>query len=226
MIVAIDGPAASGKSTSAKLLAKELGFLYLDTGAMYRCVSWAVIKDEIDLSNDRQLLNFLKKFKIDLKNTGNRSSFYVNNEDVTDLIRKSNISQRVSEVSAIPDIRDFMVDIQRNFAKSENCVMEGRDIGTVVFPKAEVKFFIVASDEVRAKRRKLELESLGEKKSLSELIDEIRRRDDFDSNRGHSPLKKAFDAIEIDTTDLSIDEQVKLMLGIVKQKIIGNKTVD
>ncbi len=223
MIVAIDGPAASGKSTSAKLLAKELGFLYLDTGAMYRCVSWAVIKDEIDLSNDRQLLNFLKIFKIDLKNTGNRSSFYVNNKDVTDLIRKSNISQRVSEVSAIPDIRDFMVDIQRNYAKSENCVMEGRDIGTVVFPKAEVKFFIIASDEVRAKRRKLELESLGEKKSLSELIDEIRRRDDFDSNRGHSPLKKAFDAIEIDTTDLSIDEQVKLMLGIVKQKIIGNK---
>ena len=223
MIVAIDGPAASGKSTSAKLLAKELGFLYLDTGAMYRCVSWAVIKDEIDLSNDRQLLNFLKIFKIDLKNTGNRLSFYVNNKDVTDLIRKSNISQRVSEVSAIPDIRDFMVDIQRNYAKSENCVMEGRDIGTVVFPKAEVKFFIIASDEVRAKRRKLELESLGEKKSLSELIDEIRRRDDFDSNRGHSPLKKAFDAIEIDTTDLSIDEQVKLMLGIVKQKIIGNK---
>ena len=223
MIVAIDGPAASGKSTSAKLLAKELGFLYLDTGAMYRCVSWAVIKDEIDLSNDRQLLNFLKIFKIDLKNTGNRSSFYVNNKDVTDLIRKSNISQKVSEVSAIPDIRDFMVDIQRNYAKSENCVMEGRDIGTVVFPKAEVKFFIIASDEVRAKRRKLELESLGEKKSLSELIDEIRRRDDFDSNRGHSPLKKAFDAIEIDTTDLSIDEQVRLMLGIVKQKIIGNK---
>ena len=223
MIVAIDGPAASGKSTSAKLLAKELGFLYLDTGAMYRCVSWAVIKDEIDLSNDKQLLNFLKKFKIDLKNTGNRSSFYVNNKDVTDLIRKSNISQRVSEVSAIPDIRDFMVDIQRNYAKSENCVMEGRDIGTVVFPKAEFKFFIIASDEVRAKRRKLELESLGEKKSLSELIDEIRRRDDFDSNRGHSPLKKAFDAIEIDTTDLSIDEQVRLMLGIVKQKIIGNK---
>ena len=223
MIVAIDGPAASGKSTSAKLLAKELGFLYLDTGAMYRCVSWAIIKDEIDLSNDRQLLNFLKIFKIDLKNTGNRSSFYVNNKDVTDLIRKSNISQKVSEVSAIPDIRDFMVDIQRNYAKSENCVMEGRDIGTVVFPKAEVKFFIIASDEVRAKRRKLELESLGEKKSLSELIDEIRRRDDFDSNRGHSPLKKAFDAIEIDTTDLSIDEQVKLMLGIVKQKIIGNK---
>ena len=223
MIVAIDGPAASGKSTSAKLLAKELGYLYLDTGAMYRCVSWAVIKDEIDLSNDKQLLNFLKKFKIDLKNTGNRSSFYVNNKDVTDLIRKSNISQRVSEVSAIPDIRDFMVNIQRNYAKSENCVMEGRDIGTVVFPKAEVKFFIIASDEVRAKRRKLELESLGEKKSLSELIDEIRRRDDFDSNRGHSPLKKAFDAIEIDTTDLSIDEQVKLMLGIVKQKIIGNK---
>ena len=223
MIVAIDGPAASGKSTSAKLLAKELGFLYLDTGAMYRCVSWAVIKDEIDLSNDRQLLNFLKIFKIDLKNTGNRSSFYVNNKDVTDLIRKSNISQRVSEVSAIPDIRDFMVDIQRSYAKSENCVMEGRDIGTVVFPKAEVKFFIIASDEVRAKRRKLELESLGEKKSLSELIDEIRRRDDFDSNRGYSPLKKAFDAIEIDTTDLSIDEQVKLMLGIVKQKIIGNK---
>ena len=218
MIVAIDGPAASGKSTSAKLLAKNLNFLYLDTGAMYRCVSWAVMEQDIDISNDGQLSNFLENFKIDLKNNNERTMFYVGNKDVTNLIRKTDVSQRVSEVSAIPMIRNFMVNLQREYAGKRNCVMEGRDIGTVVFPAAEIKFFIIASDEVRAKRRKLELESLGEKRSISNLIDDIRKRDDYDSNRGHSPLKKASDAIEVDTTYLSINEQVDFMIRKIKQK--------
>ena len=134
------------------------------------------------------------------------------------LVRKTDVSQRVSEVSAIPMIRNFMVNLQREYAGKRNCAMEGRDIGTVVFPAAEVKFFIIASDEVRAKRRKLELESLGEKRSISNLIDDIRKRDDYDSNRGHSPLKKASDAIEVDTTYLSINEQVDFMIRKIKQK--------
>ena len=218
MIIAIDGPAASGKSTSAKLLAKELGYLYLDTGAMYRCIAFSILEQKIDISNQDSLTRFLRNFKIDLKNMDNSLAFFVNGKNVTNEIRKSNVSQKVSEVSAIPIIREYMVRIQRSFTKDNSCVMEGRDIGTVVFPDAEFKFFFVASDEVRAKRRLLELESLGEKKSLTDLIDEIIKRDKFDSERGHSPLKKAFNAIEVDTTNMTINEQVNFMYSKIKLK--------
>ena len=222
MIIAIDGPAASGKSTSAKLLAKELGYLYLDTGAMYRCIAFSILENKIDISNQDSLTKFLKIFEIDLKKTSNNLSFFVNGKNVTNKIRKSDVSQKVSEVSAIPIIREYMVRIQRSFTKNNSCVMEGRDIGTVVFPNAEFKFFFIASDEVRAKRRQLELESLGEKKSLVNLMHEIKKRDKFDSERGHSPLRKAFNAIEVDTTNMTIDEQVNFMLSKIKLKIGKN----
>ena len=222
MIIAIDGPAASGKSTSAKLLAKELGYLYLDTGAMYRCIAFSILENKIDISNQDSLKKFLKNFEIDLKKTNNNLSFFVNGKNVTNKIRKSDVSQKVSEVSAIPIIREYMVRIQRSFTKNNSCVMEGRDIGTVVFPNAEFKFFFIASDDVRAKRRQLELESLGEKKSLVNLMHEIKKRDKFDSERGHSPLRKAFNAIEVDTTNMTIDEQVNFMLSKIKLKIGKN----
>ena len=222
MIIAIDGPAASGKSTSAKLLAKELGYLYLDTGAMYRCIAFSILENKIDISNQDSLTKFLKIFEIDLKKINNNLSFFVNGKNVTNKIRKSDVSQKVSEVSAIPIIREYMVRIQRSFTKNNSCVMEGRDIATVVFPNAEFKFFFIASDEVRAKRRQLELESLGEKKSLVNLMHEIKKRDKFDSERGHSPLKKAFNAIEVDTTNMTIDEQVNFMLRKIKLKIGKN----
>ena len=222
MIIAIDGPAASGKSTSAKLLAKELGYLYLDTGAMYRCIAFSILENKIDISNQDSLTKFLKIFEIDLKKTSNNLSFFVNGKNVTNKIRKSDVSQKVSEVSAIPIIREYMVRIQRSFTKNNSCVMEGRDIGTVVFPNAEFKFFFIASNEVRAKRRQLELESLGEKKSLVNLMHEIKKRDKFDSERGHSPLRKAFNAIEVDTTNMTIDEQVNFMLSKIKLKIGKN----
>ena len=222
MIIAIDGPAASGKSTSAKLLAKELGYLYLDTGAMYRCIAFSILENKIDISNQNSITKFLKNFEIDLKKTNNNLSFFVNGKNVTNKIRKSDVSQKVSEVSAIPIIREYMVRIQRSFTKNNSCVMEGRDIGTVVFPNAEFKFFFIASNEVRAKRRQLELESLGEKKSLVNLMHEIKKRDKFDSERGHSPLRKAFNAIEVDTTNMTIDEQVNFMLSKIKLKIGKN----
>tara|TARA_B100001250_G_scaffold135829_1_gene116203 strand:- start:335 stop:1009 length:675 start_codon:yes stop_codon:yes gene_type:complete len=222
MIIAIDGPAASGKSTSAKLLAKELGYLYLDTGAMYRCIAFSILENKIDISNQDSLTKFLKNFEIDLKKTNNNLSFFVNGKNVTNKIRKSDVSQKVSEVSAIPIIREYMVRIQRSFTKNNSCVMEGRDIGTVVFPNAEFKFFFIASNEVRAKRRQLELESLGEKKSLVNLMHEIKKRDKFDSERGHSPLRKAFNAIEVDTTNMTIDEQVNFMISKIKLKIGKN----
>jgi len=216
MIIAIDGPAASGKSVSAKLLAKELNFLYLDTGAMYRCVAFSIMEEQIDLSNKNSLRKFLNYFEIDLKYDDGSLTFFANGRNVTNKIRNSNVSQKVSEISAIPVIREYMVGIQRNFTKDNSCVMEGRDIGTVVFPDAEIKFFIVASDEVRAKRRQIDLESLGEKRSLNDVMDEIKKRDKHDSERGHSPLRKAFNAIEVDTTNMSINEQVSFMINKVK----------
>jgi len=216
MIIAIDGPAASGKSVSAKLLAKELNFIYLDTGAMYRCVAFSIMEEQIDISNKNSLRKFLNYFEIDLKYDDGSLTFFANGRNVTNKIRNSNVSQKVSEISAIPVIREYMVGIQRNFTKDNSCVMEGRDIGTVVFPDAEIKFFIVASDEVRAKRRQIDLESLGEKRSLNDVMDEIKKRDKHDSERGHSPLRKAFNAIEVDTTNMSINEQVSFMINKVK----------
>ena len=216
MIIAIDGPAASGKSISAKLLAKELNFLYLDTGAMYRCVAFSIMEEQIDISNKNSLRKFLKEFEIDLKYDDGSLTFFANGRNVTNKIRNSNVSQKVSEISAIPVIREYMVDIQRNFTKDNSCVMEGRDIGTVVFPDAEIKFFVVASDEARAKRRQIDLESLGERRSLNDVMDEIKKRDKHDSERGHSPLRKAFNAIEVDTTNMSINEQVSFMINKVK----------
>ncbi len=221
MIIAIDGPAASGKSVSAKLLAKELNFIYLDTGAMYRCVAFSIMEEQIDISNKNSLRKFLNYFEIDLKYDDGSLTFFANGRNVTNKIRNSNVSQKVSEISAIPVIREYMVGIQRNFTKDNSCVMEGRDIGTVVFPDAEIKFFIVASDEVRAKRRQIDLESLGEKRSLNDVMDEIKKRDKHDSERGHSPLRKAFNAIEVDTTNMSINEQVSFMIN--KVKLITNR---
>ena len=157
MIIAIDGPAASGKSTSAKLLAKELGYLYLDTGAMYRCIAFSILENKIDISNQDSLTKFLKNFEIDLKKTNNNLSFFVNGKNVTNKIRKSDVSQKVSEVSAIPIIREYMVRIQRSFTKNNSCVMEGRDIGTVVFLMQNLNFFLLAAMKLGQKGDSLSL---------------------------------------------------------------------
>ena len=216
MIIAIDGPAASGKSTSARLLADELNFLYLDTGAMYRCIALSVTENKVDIYNKLSLENFIGDFKLELHTVDGISDFLINGASVSEKIRTNAVSKKVSEISAIPMIRKYMVKMQREFAKNNNCVVEGRDIGTVVFPQAEIKFFITASVEVRAKRRQLELQNIGDKIALKDLQDDIRARDRYDSERAHSPLKKAFDAIEIDTTEITIDEQVRYMIKNVK----------
>ncbi|MFL3051891.1 MAG: (d)CMP kinase [Candidatus Neomarinimicrobiota bacterium] len=216
MIIAIDGPAASGKSTSARLLADELDFLYLDTGAMYRCIALSVTENKVDIYNQLSLESFIGDFNLELHTVDGISDFLINGASVSEKIRTNAVSKKVSEISAIPMIRKYMVKMQREFAKNNNCVVEGRDIGTVVFPQAEIKFFITASVEVRAKRRQLELQNIGDKIALKDLQDDIRARDRYDSERAHSPLKKAFDAIEIDTTEITIDEQVRYMIKNVK----------
>ena len=216
MIIAIDGPAASGKSTSARLLADELNFLYLDTGAMYRCIALSVTEEKVDIYNKLSLESFIVNFNLELNTVDGISNFLINGDSVSEKIRTNAVSKKVSEISAIPQIRKYMVKMQREFAKNNNCVVEGRDIGTVVFPQAEIKFFITASVEVRAKRRRLELQNIGDRIALKDLQDDIRARDKYDSERAHSPLKKAFDAIEIDTTKMTIDEQVRYMIKNVK----------
>ena len=221
MIIAIDGPAAAGKSTSAKLLAERLNFLYLDTGAMYRCIALSVIEHKIDIYDESSQKDFISTFNLELKVVDGAPDFLVNGNSVTKKIRTTAISKKVSEISAIPAIREYMVTLQRSFAKNNNCVVEGRDIGTVVFPEAEIKFFIIASVEVRAKRRKLELQNIGETISLKELRRDIKARDKHDSERSHSPLKKAINAIQIDTTEMNIEEQVNCMIKNVNLKKIG-----
>jgi len=216
MIVAIDGPAATGKSTSAKLVAQKLGFTYMDTGAMYRCVTLSVLKNHIALADEDALQLLIQEMDIHFDKTDDKLVVRLDKEDVSTLIRKPEVTSHVSAVSALPQVRNHMVAIQRKSAKNQDCVIEGRDIGTIVFPKADVKFFLVADDFVRAKRRQLDLKAIGEEKTIDELVEEIRRRDRFDSERSHSPLKKADDAIEVDTSELTIDEQVDFMVNKVR----------
>lgn len=216
MIVAIDGPAATGKSTSAKLVAQKLGFTYMDTGAMYRCVTLSVLRNHIALADQEALQLLIQEMDIHFDKTDDKLVVCLNKEDVSTLIRKPEVTSHVSAVSALPQVRNHMVAIQRKSAKNQDCVIEGRDIGTIVFPKADVKFFLVADDIVRAKRRQLDLKAIGEEKTIDELVEEIRRRDRFDSERSHSPLKKADDAIEVDTSELTIDEQVDFMVNKVR----------
>jgi cytidylate kinase len=216
MIVAIDGPAATGKSTSAKLVAQKLGFTYMDTGAMYRCVTLSVLRNHIALADEEALQLLIQEMDIHFDKTDDKLVVCLNKEDVSTLIRKPEVTSHVSAVSALPQVRNHMVAIQRKSAKNQDCVIEGRDIGTIVFPKADVKFFLVADDIVRAKRRQLDLKAIGEEKTIDELVEEICRRDRFDSERSHSPLKKADDAIEVDTSELTIDEQVDFMVNKVR----------
>ena len=216
MIVAIDGPAATGKSTSAKKVSRELGFTHLDTGAMYRCVTLSVLRNQITLDNENALSQLLNELDIRLEKLDDELVVYLNGEDVSDEIRKAEVTSYVSTVSAISQVRNALVRIQRNIAKNQDCVVEGRDIGTIVFPDAEFKFFLVADDFVRARRRQLDLIAIGEEKSIAVLVEEIRQRDFLDSERSNSPLRKADDAIEIDTSKMTFDEQVAFMVNKVK----------
>ena len=216
MIIAIDGPAATGKSTTAKALAKRLGFTYLDTGAMYRAITLLILQKKVQISENFALISLLKKFDLKFQQHEKQILVILNGEDVSNEIRRLDVTKYVSEVSALPAVRKSLVKIQRKIAKDKDCVMEGRDIGTVVFPDAEVKFYVVADYDVRAKRRLLDFKKLGEEKSIDELIEELKNRDKYDSEREHSPLLKANDAIEVDTTNLTIEEQVNFMFKKVK----------
>ncbi|MDQ0337763.1 cytidylate kinase [Caldalkalibacillus uzonensis] len=217
MKIAIDGPAGAGKSTVAKKVADQLGYLYVDTGAMYRALTWKALQANVDISSGEALLRLLNQCNLELKVESGTLKVMLNNQDITAEIRTRDVTNLVSEVASHQQVREAMVQLQKEMAAKGNVVMDGRDIGTHVIPDAEVKIYLTASIEERARRRYEELLTKGHKASLREIKQEIRDRDRKDKNRETAPLKKAADAVTVDTTGLSIDEVVNRILKIVYQ---------
>ncbi|WP_347450675.1 (d)CMP kinase [Acetoanaerobium noterae] len=213
MIIAIDGPAGAGKSTIAKKVADSLGYVYIDTGAMYRAFTYELLTSSISLSDIEEITKVLEKTNIEFKN----NEIFLNNLNVTNEIRSKNVTANVSAVSAIPQVREKLVDLQRKIASESNSILDGRDIGTVVFPNAELKIFLTASVKIRALRRYNELIAKDKNIDINEIEAEIEKRDKLDSSRETSPLIKAADAIEIDTSDLSIDEVANTILKLAEE---------
>jgi len=218
--IAIDGPAASGKSTTAKILADTLKYIYIDTGAMYRAATLAVLENQIDVNDEKAVIACVQKIKIELK-AGNRT--FLNDKDVSHEIRSSRINEVISIISSYPQVRKKMVQLQQAMADKGGVVMDGRDIGTVVLPNADLKVFMIASIEQRAERRLIELKERGEDISITAVKEEIANRDKLDSSRKASPLKKAADARELNTSHLSIEDQVHIIEGWVYDFLKNHK---
>jgi cytidylate kinase len=220
MIIAIDGPAASGKSTTAKLVGQKMNFLFIDTGAMYRAMALKAYKMGIDYEDSRLIKNIMLATVIDQKidqDTGDTVTL-LDKVDVSHEIRTPEISKGVTAVCEIKEVRDNLVEIQRNLGNKGNVILDGRDIGTVVFPNADLKFFMIADVDIRANRRFKEMQEKGMSSSLEDIKADIIRRDDRDSNRSNSPLKAAEDAILIDTSELTINEQVEFIIEKIKER--------
>jgi cytidylate kinase len=217
LVIAIDGPAASGKSSTSKLAAKRLGYVYVDTGAMYRAMTLKVLDHKIQLGDQQAIIDLAEKTAIELRVCDGDLKVFLDNQDVTEKIRSLQVTRAVSAVSAIQDVRHLMVREQRKMGERGGIVVEGRDIGTVVFPNADLKIYMVADVERRAKRRQKDLEQQGVSVDLDELIGEIRERDEKDSGRHVSPLRKAEDAVVLDTSTLSIEDQVEFIVKNVEE---------
>ncbi|NOR18108.1 (d)CMP kinase [candidate division WOR-3 bacterium] len=220
-VVAIDGGAGSGKSTTAKAVAKRLKFFYLDTGAMYRAATLKYLRcggstDNIDTALVREII---KHTVINLRQEGSKILVFLDNKDVTLEIRTTPVNNFVSPISALPEIREWMVQKQREVAVSKNVICEGRDIGTVVFPDAQVKIYMQADLKIRAQRRQKELDEKNIEADFNKVVENLKFRDKYDSNRVHSPLKKAEDAIILDTTDITIEQEVDFVEKIVREKL-------
>jgi cytidylate kinase len=217
LTIAIDGPAASGKSTTARLLAQKLGYIYIDTGAMYRAATLAVLKKNIEPSDQKKVVEVIRNSTIELKIIAGIQHTYLDGNDVSNKIRTPQIDKAINDISTNADVRKIMVNYQRETAQQGGVVMDGRDIGTVVLPDADLKIFMKASIEARAQRRKKDHSA--HNISLEEIKEEITRRDHSDMTRKESPLAKAKDARELDNSNLSIDQQVNIILGWIKEKL-------
>lgn len=216
--VAIDGPAGAGKSTIAKAAAKELGFIYVDTGALYRAVAYNAVKNGV-IDDEQGIISMLDDTKVELKYVEGVQSVYLNDEDVSGFIRTPEISMGASKVSAIPQVREFLLNLQREIAKTNNVIMDGRDIATVVLPDAEVKIFLFASPECRAERRYKELVEKGENVSFNDVLKDVNQRDYQDSHREIAPLKPSEESIMADTSELTLQDSIDLIVNTIKERI-------
>lgn len=216
--IAIDGPSGSGKSTISKIIAKKIGFINVDTGALYRTIAYFFLENKINYKEKSEVLKNLNNISVSLKNENFSQTIFLNGVDVTQKIRTNEISMVSSEISVIPEVRQFLLKLQRDIAKENNVVIDGRDIGTVVLPNADVKIFLTADPKVRAKRRYNQLISKGQSTTFDEILELINKRDYNDIHRKISPLKKANDAILVDNSNLNQQDTVYKLIEIIKKK--------
>lgn len=219
MKIAIDGPAGAGKSATAKAVAKELGFIYVDTGALYRGIGLYVIRKGAKASSIEEVVPLLAEIKIEMKHIENEQHIFLNGEDVSGLIRTESVSAAASDVSAIPAVRDFLFDMQRDIAEKNDVIMDGRDIGTVVLPDAELKIFLTAKPEVRAERRVKQLLEKGIEAKFDDVLADVIQRDYNDSHRDFRPLKLAEDGILLDNSELSFEETFEKIISLAKERM-------
>lgn len=217
--IAIDGPAGAGKSSTAKLIAKKLGYIYVDTGALYRTVGLYSIRNGVDTKDEEKVIATLPEIKVELGFVDGAQHVFLNGEDVSDAIRSPEASMGASNVSAIPRVREFLFDLQRKIAAENDCIMDGRDIGTVVLPNADVKIFLTTSVEERASRRYKEMLEKGETADYNDILEDIKKRDYQDSHREVAPLKQADDAIFVDNGNYNLESGAEYLIGIIKERL-------
>ncbi len=217
--IAIDGPSGAGKSSLAKQLAQELGYLYVDTGAMYRAIGLYAVRRGADPKNAEQVEPLLPQIQLDIRLVEGTQHIYLNGEDVSTDIRAEEIGMAASGVSAIPAVRQFLLDTQRDLARANNVLMDGRDIGTVILPHAQVKIFLTASDTARAQRRYKELVEKGQNPDYEQVLADIRQRDYQDSHRAVAPLRQAEDAVLVDTSELNLEESLEALKEVIREKV-------
>jgi CMP/dCMP kinase len=217
-VIAIDGPSGAGKSTAARLLAERLGYVYIDTGAMYRAIGWKAKREGIDPSDEAKMADLCRRTEVTIRQVGKNPGFFVDGQDVTGEIRTPEMGMMASAVSKSPSVRARLLTLQRDLGRCGGVVLDGRDIGTVVFPDADAKFFLDASAEERGRRRYLELKEKGLEVDLMQITQEIRDRDSQDSGRSIAPLRRADDAVLIDSTAMDIDEVLDKMLSDIRKE--------
>ena len=217
--IAIDGPAGAGKSSISKVVANELGYLYIDTGAMYRGVTWAILDSHVNVNNQKDVESLLPSLDLTLEPTANACKVFVKGQDVTDLIRQQQINENVSTIASYKGVREYLVERQQAMAAVGGVILDGRDIGSVVLPKAELKIYLTASVDARAKRRWLEVQGTSNEQSLEDIKKNVESRDEMDKNRDESPLVCVEDAIVVDSSNMTFDETVKHILHLVQERI-------
>ena len=217
--VAVDGPAGAGKSSISKIVAKKLGYLYIDTGAMYRSVTWAVLHNHIDVNNQKAVEALLPELDLTMEASDDSCKVFIAGQDVTDFIRTPQVNNAVSIVASYKGVRQYLVERQRLMAEAGGVILEGRDIGSVVLPNAELKIYLTASVEARAMRRYLEVKGTVNEQTLEDIKDSVMQRDDMDKNRKESPLIQVEDAVLVDSSEMTFDETVEHILHLVQERI-------